>query len=94
MDYWPAGDVEQKQIGIITFYGAQAGLLNKLKDKYPDVPLRISLVDRFQGMERNIVIVSLVRSNSIAEFPNQAPNMEAYPESKKAPDNCWQFSAF
>lgn len=80
LDYWPAGDVEQKQIGIITFYGAQAGLLNKLKDKYPDVPLRISPVDRFQGMERNIVIVSLVRSNSIAEFPNQTPNMEAYPE--------------
>lgn len=81
VDYWHEGDVEQKQIGIITFYGAQAGLLNKLKDKYPDVPLRISPVDRFQGMERNIVIVSLVRSNSIAEFPNQAPNFEAYPES-------------
>lgn len=81
VDYWPSGDIEQKQIGIITFYGAQAGLLNKLKDKYPEVPLRISPVDRFQGMERNIVIVSLVRSNSIAEFPNQAPNMEAYPEN-------------
>ena len=81
VDYWPSGDIEQKQIGIITFYGAQAGLLNKLKDKYPEVPLRISPVDRFQGMERNIVVVSLVRSNSIAEFPNQAPNMEAYPEN-------------
>ena len=80
VDYWPVGDVEQKQIGIITFYGAQASLLNKLKEKYPDIPLRISPVDRFQGMERNIVIVSLVRSNSIAEFANQAPNTEAYPE--------------
>jgi superfamily I DNA and/or RNA helicase len=80
VDYWPAGDIEQKQIGIITFYGAQAGLLNKLKDKYPDVPLRISPVDRFQGMERNIVIVSLVRSDCIAEFPNQAPDMDAYTE--------------
>ena len=79
IDYWPAEEVEQKQIGIITFYGAQASLLTKLKDKYPDVPLRISPVDRFQGMERNIVIVSLVRSNSIAGFPSQAPNMEAYP---------------
>ncbi len=80
VDYWPAGEVEQKQIGIITFYGAQASLLNKLKDKYPEIPLRISPVDRFQGMERNIVIVSLVRSNSIADFLNQAPNLEAYPE--------------
>ena len=80
VDYWPASDIEQKQIGIITFYGAQAGLLNKLKDTYPEIPLRISPVDRFQGMERNIVIVSLVRSNSIAEFPNQPPNMEVYPE--------------
>lgn len=79
VDHWPLGDVDQKQIGIITFYGAQAGLLNKLKDKYPIIPLRISPVDRFQGMERNVVIVSLVRSNSIAEFPNQAPDMEAFP---------------
>jgi len=31
-------------------------------------------VDRFQGMERNIVIVSLVRSNSIAQHPNQLPD--------------------
>jgi DNA polymerase alpha-associated DNA helicase A len=80
VDYWPQRDVEQKQIGVITFYGAQAGLLNKLKEKYPEIPLRISPVDRFQGMERNIIIVSLVRSNCIADFANQAPNFETYPD--------------
>ncbi len=94
VDYWPQGDIDQKQIGIITFYGAQAGLLNKLKDKYPEVPLRISPVDRFQGMERNIVIVSLVRSNLIAEFPNQAPNLEAYPENGYPSQDSLGFAEF
>lgn len=84
---WSDKQLEEKQIGIITFYGAQASLLSKLKLKYPEVPLRISPVDRFQGMERNIVIVSLVRSNSIAQHPNQLPdfnnplfNEDGYPQ--------------
>lgn len=71
---WSEKQLEEKQIGIITFYGAQANLLSKLKLKYPEIPLRVSPVDRFQGMERNIVIVSLVRSNSIANYPNQLPD--------------------
>jgi len=73
VNFWPENEIEQKQIGIITFYGAQASLINKLKEKYPQMPLRISPVDRFQGMERNIVIVSLVRSNSLATYPDQPP---------------------
>lgn len=81
LEFWPSEDIDQKQIGIITFYGAQASLLNKLSEKYHDIPLRISPVDRFQGMERNIVIVSLVRSDIIAETPNQSPNFDAFPES-------------
>jgi superfamily I DNA and/or RNA helicase len=81
IDFWPNEDVDQKQIGVITFYGAQASLLNKLSEKYHDVPLRISPVDRFQGMERNIVIVSLVRSNIIADSPSQSPNFTDYPEA-------------
>ena len=80
IDFWPEDLIDEKQIGIITFYGAQAGELNKLHDKYPNMPLRISPVDRFQGMERNIVIVSLVRSNRIAEIPNQPPNYEDFGE--------------
>lgn len=58
--------MEDKEIGIITFYSAQRRELknleqNGLLDRYNDY--RIEVVDRFQGMERNIVIVSTVRSN-------------------------------
>lgn len=57
---------EDKEIGIITFYGAQYG---KIKEMYRDgkidktLPFRINVVDKFQGMERNIIIISTVRSN-------------------------------
>ncbi|RZF57879.1 AAA domain-containing protein [Sphingobacterium corticibacterium] len=34
----------------------------KLRNEY-NIPLRINTVDRFQGMERNIIIISTVRSN-------------------------------
>lgn len=78
INFWPEDALDEKQIGIITFYGAQTGELSKLRSKYPDMPLRISPVDRFQGMERNIIIVSLVRSNCIANFPNQPPNHEDF----------------
>ena len=57
---------EDKEIGIITFYGAQYG---KIKEMYKEgkidksLPFRINVVDKFQGMERNIIIISTVRSN-------------------------------
>ena len=57
---------EDKEIGIITFYGAQYG---KIKEMYKDGKIdksllcRINVVDKFQGMERNIIIISTVRSN-------------------------------
>lgn len=58
--------MEYKEIGLITFYSAQKRELKRLEqsgslDRYNDY--RIDVVDRFQGMERNIVIVSTVRSN-------------------------------
>lgn len=54
---------EDKEIGLITFYsGQRKALVNR---KLPDGNIyRISAVDKFQGMERNIVIVSTVRSNN------------------------------
>lgn len=70
---------EDKEIGLITFYGAQLRLLRQLQDKYSGkLTLKPSSVDRFQGMERNIVIVSLVRSNCIAENEKQAPDYRIY----------------
>jgi hypothetical protein len=56
----------RKEVGIITFY---MGQLAKFRDRflhtdrYPALNLRIGTVDRFQGMERQVVIVSLVRNN-------------------------------
>lgn len=51
---------EDKEIGIITFYSAQS---REIKKKYKGRAYRMDVVDRFQGMERNIIIVSTVRSN-------------------------------
>lgn len=52
---------EDKELGIITFYSAQS---REIKRRYKDRGYRMDVVDRFQGMERNIIIVSTVRSNS------------------------------
>ena len=51
---------EDKEVGIITFYSAQS---REIKKKYKGKNYRMDVVDRFQGMERNIIIVSTVRSN-------------------------------
>jgi superfamily I DNA and/or RNA helicase len=84
---------EEKQIGIISFYGKQINYLEKMlinshndlyfgKGKENDKKnlVRLSTVDRFQGMERNIIIVSMVRSNKLASFKGQQPD-EIYGES-------------
>ena len=59
---------EDKEIGIITFYSAQNRELKKRYDYRINKRIKEGLyicdvVDRFQGMERNIIIVSTVRSN-------------------------------
>jgi len=53
---------QEQEIGVITFYGEQK---KKLKAKLTGtgVRLKINSVDKFQGMERNIIIVSTVRSD-------------------------------
>lgn len=72
---------EDKEIGLITFYGAQLKRLRRLQANYSGkLMLKPSSVDRFQGMERNIVIVSLVRSNCVAENEKQAPDFRVYKE--------------
>lgn len=82
---------EEKQIGLISFYGKQiSNLENMLLLKHNDLYkgkgkvndkrnlVRLSTVDRFQGMERNIIIVSMVRSNKISTSQNQQPDYELY----------------
>ena len=85
-------DIDEQQIGIITFYGAQASLLNDLEQKFKHVPLRISPVDRFQGMERNIIIVSTVRSNCISSTLHQKPNFNKHPELGYPPQRSLGFA--
>jgi RecA/RadA recombinase len=55
----------RKEIAVITFYGAQ---LRKIDERlqsefFPSLQIRTGTVDRFQGMERPVVIVSMVRNN-------------------------------
>jgi len=56
-----------KEVGVITFYAAQVReLKQRLVDRagsFKHLRLRVGTVDRFQGMERPIIIVSLVRNN-------------------------------
>ena len=55
----------KKEIGIITFYGAQLRRIEEMLSsrKFPSLSIRTGTVDRFQGMERQIIIVSMVRNN-------------------------------
>lgn len=71
---------DDRQIGIISFYGKQIKQLRSIAHKHSSIPIRVSTVDRFQGMERNIVIVSMVRSNIIESAKNQQPDRRRYPE--------------
>ena len=71
---------EDKQIGIISFYGKQIRQLRSVASQHSSLPIRVSTVDRFQGMERNIVIVSMVRSHIIQTAKDQQPDWARYPD--------------
>lgn len=56
---------EDREIGLVSFYGNQVAELQKIAEEYHQmVPFRVRTVDKFQGMERNIMIVSTVRSDT------------------------------
>jgi hypothetical protein len=67
----------RRQVGVLTFYGAQLKELRQAIQKepggFPALDLRTNTVDRFQGMELPIVIASLVRSvqGKMGEFVRQ-----------------------
>lgn len=73
---------EDREIGLITFYGSQLKRLRGIieKETKKGLNIKMSSVDRFQGMERNIIIVSMVRSNSIAQTWGQKPDYNRFPD--------------
>jgi len=50
------------KLGVISFYSAQVGALQKALRAAPDV--EVSTVDGFQGREKDVIIISCVRSNA------------------------------
>jgi len=62
----------EKEIGVISFYGKQVGKLREVRTtaKQLGIPIRLNTVDKFQGMERNIIIVSTVRSDKLNKGNN------------------------
>lgn len=59
----------KKSVGVISFYAEQVKKL-KLRIRssaalLQNLSIRIGTVDRFQGMERDVIIASLVRNNSV-----------------------------
>jgi hypothetical protein len=62
----------EKEIGLISFYGKQVGKLREVRTtaKQLGIPIRLNTVDKFQGMERNIIIVSTVRSDKLNKGNN------------------------
>ena len=71
---------EEKEIGVISFYGRQVNRIKKnVRPKARQMGLRtkINTVDKFQGMERNIVIVSTVRSDKAIQGTNVIKNTSA-----------------
>lgn len=69
---------EDKEIGIISFYSKQRNRIRKMSKAFNNLAMKIDVVDRFQGMERNIIIVSMVRSNTIVSNSQQEPDFEEY----------------
>ncbi|MEB3340510.1 AAA domain-containing protein [Okeania sp.] len=64
-----AEGLPRKELGIITFYNAQLRLIESRinPENFPSLHIRTGTVDRFQGMERQVIIVSMVRNNDLGK---------------------------
>ncbi len=54
-----------KSVGVISFYGEQVKKINRLLQqelKLPHLQFRTGTVDKFQGMEMDVILVSMVRN--------------------------------
>ena len=56
----------QKSVGVISFYAEQVKRINRLIEQEISVPhlhIRTGSVDKFQGMEMDVILVSMVRNH-------------------------------
>ncbi len=58
-------DLTQNSFAIISPYALQ---IQKLKETFPEFKNHINTIDSFQGQERDIIVMSLVRSNESAQI--------------------------
>ncbi|WP_077247738.1 DEAD/DEAH box helicase [Bacillus sp. FJAT-27225] len=57
---------EKKSIGVISFYGEQVKRIDRLLQQelhLPHLTIRTGTVDRFQGMEMDVILLSMVRNH-------------------------------
>ena len=63
-----AAGIHTKDIGVVTPYAAQVAHLNRALSECVAEGLEIDSVDGFQGREKEIILVSAVRSNATGEI--------------------------
>ncbi|MHC0039424.1 DEAD/DEAH box helicase [Pseudoneobacillus sp. C159] len=57
---------EKKSIGVISFYGEQVKRIDRMIQQelhLPHLTIRTGTVDRFQGMEMDVIVLSMVRNH-------------------------------
>ncbi|SEM51553.1 Superfamily I DNA and/or RNA helicase [Mesobacillus persicus] len=57
---------EKKSIGVISFYGEQVKRIDRMLQqelRLPNLTIRTGTVDRFQGMEMDVILLSMVRNH-------------------------------
>lgn len=61
---------EKKDVGVITFYSAQTEhICNRISNRnFDNLDIRIGTVDKFQGIEKSIIICSFVRNNPMCDI--------------------------
>ena len=62
-----AGGLGPEQVGVITPYAGQVGVLSAALAPLVDAGLEIDSVDGFQGREKELILISAVRSNAEGE---------------------------
>ena len=86
-------------VAFITFYGAQkksfnsqifGGGSNSTEDRWKNIDLKVDSVDRFQGGERSVVIVSMVASTYLND--DQRAKLQRLMRKYSIPDDKWLVS--